>query len=106
MRAPANIRTSGVRLSREDRLYIRSKLGMRLSKFSPAIERVTVRVGDVNGPRGGIDKVCTAKVVLSGLPSMVVERKDQDVRAAINGALQATERAVRKVVQRRRPHRA
>jgi ribosome-associated translation inhibitor RaiA len=101
-RPPASIRTSGVRLSREERSYIRRKVGLRLGKFSPAIERVTVRVSDANGPRGGVDKICAAKVVVSGLPSVVVERKEHDVRAAIDGTLTAAERAVRKVIQRRR----
>jgi ribosome-associated translation inhibitor RaiA len=91
-----------VRLSREERSYIRRKVGLKLGKFSQAIERVTVRLADMNGPRGGIDKVCAAKVVVSGLPSVVVERKEHDLRAAIDGTLDATERAVRKVIQRRR----
>ncbi len=101
-RPPASIRTSGVRLSSEERSYIRRKVRLKLGKFSPAIERVTVRVGDTNGPRGGVDKVCATKVVVSGLPSVVVERKGHDVRAAVDGTLEATERAVRKVIQRRR----
>jgi putative sigma-54 modulation protein len=101
-RPPASIRTSGVRLSREERSYIRRKVGLKLGKFSPAIERVTVRLREANGPRGGVDKVCAAKVVVSGLPSVVVERKEHDVRAAVDGTLDATERAVRKVIQRRR----
>jgi ribosome-associated translation inhibitor RaiA len=101
-RPPASIRTSGVRLSREERSYIRRKVGLKLGKYSRAIERVTVRLRDVNGPRGGVDKVCAAKVVVSGLPSVVVERREHDVRAAVDGTLDATERAVRKVIQRRR----
>ena len=105
-RPPASIRTSGVRLSREDRSYIRRKVGLRLGKFASSIERVTVRVSDANGPRGGIDTICAAKVVVSGLPSVVVEHREHDIRAAIDETLNATERAVRKVIQRRRGGRA
>jgi ribosome-associated translation inhibitor RaiA len=101
-RPPANIRTSGLRLSRDERSYIRRKVGLKLGKFSPAIERVTVRLGDMNGPRGGVDKICATKVVVSGLPSVVVERTEHDLRAAIDGTLDAVERAVRKAIQRRR----
>jgi ribosome-associated translation inhibitor RaiA len=101
-RLQASIRTSGVRLSRDERSYIRRKFGLKLGKFSRAIERVTVRVRDTNGPRGGVDKLCAAKVVVSGIPSVVVERKEHDICAAVDVTLNATERAVRKVIQRRR----
>jgi ribosome-associated translation inhibitor RaiA len=99
---PANIRVSEVDLDDDDLDYIRQRLGMKLGKFASSIERVTVRVKDINGDRGGIDKVCNIKVVVSGLPSVVVEGRSDSIRAAVNSALAAVERAVRRVVQRRR----
>jgi ribosome-associated translation inhibitor RaiA len=69
---------------------------------TPAHVRVSIRVTDTNGPRGGVDQVCNVKVVLSGLPSVVVERRHADVHAAIDVALRATEQAVRRSVRRRR----
>jgi len=100
-RVPANIRVSGVTLDDDDRDYIRKKLGTKLGKFAPFIERVTVRVTDVNGPRGGIDQQCRVKVVLSGLPSVVFETQALVLRDAINGALAGVERGVRRVTSRR-----
>jgi hypothetical protein len=99
---PANIRVFGVALDREDRAYVRQGLGMKLAKYATSIERVTVRVTDVNGPRGGVDRMCRIKVVLSGLPSVVFESRTASLKAAINGALAGVERAVRRSVQRRR----
>lgn len=99
---PANIRLAGVELSADDRQYIRRKLGMKLGKFATSIERVSVRVEDVNGPRGGVDQVCRIKVVLSGLPSVIFEAKDVSLDAAVDGALAGVERAVRRSLQRRR----
>lgn len=101
-RTPAHVRTIGVTLAPADRFYIRRKLGMKLGKFAPDIERVSVRVEDVNGPRGGIDKLCRVKVVLSGLPSVVVEKQEHATHAAIDGAIDATERNVRKALGKRR----
>ncbi|HEY0939987.1 MAG TPA: hypothetical protein VGE08_07825 [Steroidobacter sp.] len=98
---PANIRVFDVDLSREERARIRHSLGAKLGKYATSIERVTVRVRDVNGPRGGIDKLCRIKVVLSGLPSVVFESRALSLKPAINGALSGTERAVRRSVQRR-----
>jgi CBS domain-containing protein/ribosome-associated translation inhibitor RaiA len=99
---PAYIRAAEGDLSPEDRTYIRRKLGRRLGKFASAIERVSVRTEDVNGPKGGIDHVCRIKVVLKGLPTVVLERREASLRAAIDGALAGVEMAVRRAVQRRR----
>ena len=102
LRTPAHVRVIGVELDETDRAFIRRKLGMKLGKFVMSIERVTVRVTDSNGPRGGVDQMCNVKVVLSGLPSVVIERRDVTLQAAIDGALRATERAVRRSLGRRR----
>ena len=98
---PANIRTAGAPIDAEDRAYLRRKLGAKLGKFARAVERVSVRVRDVNGPRGGVDKACTIKAVLTGLPSVVVEQQHASLQTAMDAALQRTERAVRRSVQRR-----
>jgi ribosome-associated translation inhibitor RaiA len=101
-RTPAHVRVIGVELDEDDHALIRRKLGMKLGKFATSIERVSVRVTDTNGPRGGVDQVCSVKVVLSGLPSVVIERQHAAVHAAIDVALHATEQAVRRSVRRRR----
>lgn len=98
---PAHIRADGVAIAAEDRAYLRRKLGAKLGKFARAVERVSVRIRDVNAARGGVDKACTIKVVLSGLPSVVVEQKHASLQVAMDAALQRTERAVRRSVQRR-----
>ena len=99
---PAYIRAAEGDLSPVDREYIRRKLGRRLGKFAQAIERVSVRTMDVNGPRGGVDRLCRIKVVLKGLPSVVFESQHASLKAAVDGALAGVERAVRRAVQRRR----
>ena len=61
-----------------------------------------MRVKDVNGLRGGVDKACRIKVALSGLPSVVVTEQHASLQAAIDRALRRVEVAVRRGVQRRR----
>lgn len=98
----AHIRAFGVELHPDDRRYIRRKLGMKLGTLASSIERVSVRVEDVNGPRGGVDHVCQVKVVVIGLPSIVIIERDASLAAAIDRAIGGAERAVRRAVQRRR----
>ena len=99
---PAHVRAIGVELTKADHNYIRRKLLTKLRKFATSIQRISVRVTDLNGPRGGVDQVCSIKVVLSGLPSVVVTRRDAAVQAAVDAALHAIEQAVRGIVGRRR----
>ncbi len=103
-RAPlsAYIRSTGSMLDAADRDYLRRKLGRKLGKFSRVIERTSVRVDDVNGPRGGVDKRCRIKVALRGLPSVVIDERHHSLQAAMDGALARVETAVRHVAQRRR----
>lgn len=99
---PAYIRAVGTVLDVAERDSIRRKLGRKLGKFADDIERTSVRVEDVNGPRGGIDKLCRIKVVMSGMPSVVAEDQDHDLRTAIDGAIARAERSVRRAVEKRR----
>jgi putative sigma-54 modulation protein len=104
----AQIRMGGVELTREDRAYINHKIDAKVGKLEAPVQRVSLRLEDVNGPRGGVDKLCRAKVVVSGRPSVVVERRDRSARAAVDETLDATARAVRKALGRQRlaPRRA
>jgi putative sigma-54 modulation protein len=99
---PAYIRAAGVGLTAEAKAYVRQKLGRKLGKFARRVERASVRVDDINGPRGGVDKRCRIKVVLSGLPSVIVEHRHESLRAALDGALARVERAVRQATDMRR----
>jgi CBS domain-containing protein len=99
---PAHIRVLGANLNKAKREEIRRKLGAKLGKFADSIERVSVRVKDVNGPRGGVDQVCSIKVVLSDFPSVVFEAQHKSVDAAVGAAITGTERAVRRRLQRSR----
>jgi len=73
---------------------IRAQLPRRMSQAAGALERATVRFDDVNGPRGGVDTVCRIKVVLSGRPSILVEKKAASAGPAFAAAARALETAV------------
>ena len=99
---PISIRTAAGRdLDADMRAYIRRRLTAVLGKHARALSRVTVRVRDVNGPRGGVDQMCRIKVVLKGLPSVVYTAQASSLQQAIQRAIDGTERAVRRTVRRR-----
>lgn len=99
---PAHIRAAGTAADQADKDYLRRKLGRKLGKFARSIQRVSVRIEDVNGPRGGIDQRCTIKVTLADLPSVIIEANSDSLQAAMDDALARLERAVKQALQRRR----
>jgi ribosome-associated translation inhibitor RaiA len=99
---PIHIRAFEIHVDQDTRASIRQKLDRRLRKFAESIERVSVRLEDVNGPRGGTDSLCRIKVVLRNLPSVVYDKQDVSLQAAFGGAMAGAERAVRRALQRRR----
>lgn len=102
-RTPVAVRTTGLDIDQEVRDYARHRLGIRLGKFAAEIQRASVRLEDVNGPRGGVDTVCRIKVVLRGLPTVVAQDVAEGIREAIDRASHIAERSVRRAIGRSRP---
>jgi hypothetical protein len=92
---------SRVSLQPAERERIRTRLGRKLAKYATHIERATIRIDDVNGPRGGADLLCKIKIVISGCPSIVVEERGSAVEEILVAAARVAARAVRREVERR-----
>ena len=90
------------------REYIDRRLYFALGRFGPAIDHVSVRVGDVNGPRGGVDKHCQIVVKLraSGSNPIAIDDKDEDLHAAVARASNRAGRTVARAIERKRRKRA
>ena len=66
------------------------------------IQRVVVRLGDNNGPRGGIDKFCRIQVYLLDAHMAVIEDIGLDMYAVIDRAADRVGRVVVKHLDRSR----
>lgn len=99
---PIHIRAAEERFGPDASDYVQEKLCSKLARFGSSIERVSVRVRDVNGPRGGVDQMCRIKVVMRGQPSVIFESRDSSLNAAVDVALAGVQRAVRRTTARRR----
>ncbi len=76
---------------------IRRQLATKLATATTFIEHGTVRFEDVNGPKGGVDTICRIQLALRGRPSVQVEERGIDARAAFALALPTAVRAVQRV---------
>src|SRR5262245_43507436 len=97
---PVHVRERDVRLEPAVRAHLDRRMVRQFGKFAAHVERMTVRFRDVNGPRGGKDQRCELKVVLSGLPSVVVEKRATTQRAAFDSAAAAAESTLRRRLAR------
>lgn len=64
----------------------REILMRKLAKHSRRTERASLRLDDVNGPRGGLDKICRIKVVRPRRQSVVVTETGPDPITAVQAA--------------------
>jgi ribosome-associated translation inhibitor RaiA len=80
--------------------HARRRLEFALSRFSPRITTVWLRLTDLNGPRGGIDKQCRIEVRGRDGWSVVVDDRNGDLYAAIDRAADRAGRAVARALER------
>ena len=73
-------------LTKALRMHIEKRLSFALSTRYDHINRIMVRLSDINGPRGGNDKRCQLHVVLPGQQDVVIEDTQPDLYAAIDRA--------------------
>lgn len=97
---PLEIRSGGIDIEPALRGWIYERIDRQLGKFAPQIERVDVRFGDENGPRGGEDKCCLVHVILSKLPPVIVEVRGGTEREAFDLAAGKAERATRRNMEK------
>ncbi|MCP5279164.1 MAG: HPF/RaiA family ribosome-associated protein [Thiobacillus sp.] len=92
-----DIQTHGFSLTQGLREYVEKRLAYDLSHAGDSIMRLTVRLSDINGPRGGDDKRCLIEVRLKQAPAVVIEDVEADLYVAID---RAAERAGRTLARR------
>jgi len=95
------IRPGNLPVSEALRGHIERKLAPPLRRFETRIRRVVVRLVDLNGPRGGVDKRCRILARLSPSQVVVAEATDADAYVAVSqAALRLDDRVWRVTVRR------
>ncbi|MBS1187509.1 MAG: Sigma 54 modulation protein / ribosomal protein [Burkholderiaceae bacterium] len=90
----------GIDASQALRDYIRDSVDSALNWTQDSIHFVTVRITDLNGPKGGKDKRCQIHLKLPGLPNVVVSEVSSSINSAIDRAVLRTSRVVSRVLER------
>lgn len=97
-----DIQSQGFALTNAMAEHARRRLRFVLTRHSDRIQRIAVRLGDENGPRGGVDKFCRIQVQLLDAPVAIVEDIGIDLNAVIDRAADRVGRVVVKHLDRSR----
>lgn len=81
-----DIKTSGLDLTEGLREHTERRLGFALDRAHHDVDTITVRLSDINGPRGGADKRCQIQIPLPRHNGVVIEETDADLYVAIDRA--------------------
>ncbi|MCW8933708.1 MAG: HPF/RaiA family ribosome-associated protein [Gammaproteobacteria bacterium] len=97
-----DIQARNFSLTQALRSYIERRLAYALGTRDEHIQRIQVRLSDINGPRGGEDKCCHIQVVLPHLADVIIEDIEVDMYAAIDRATDRAGRTVGRKLSRQR----
>jgi len=100
-----SIKTHRLDLSDALKAYTERRLQFSLSGVVTHLDGVEVRLGDINGPRGGIDKTCAIKVILRRFGVVFVRAAGDDVYSTVDHAATRIRSAVSRTLNRRRARR-
>lgn len=99
------IRALNESLRPSQRTLVERRLSYALSRFGNKVRRVLVRLEDMNGPRGGLDKRCQIEVRLQGRGTLVAEVSDTEIEPAVSRAADRIARRMRDALTTRRDSR-
>jgi len=79
-----DIQFRGIVTTQSLRDHVHHEVHSHLSRFGGDVTEVVVRVGDADGPKGGIDKLCQITVKGPRIGSATREDLSTDTRAAVD----------------------
>lgn len=99
-RTPVHVRntTSGETLDKD---WLRQRLGFKLGKFAPRIDRVDLTLGDESGPTGKPAVRATLRLQVPRREPVTVTARGASAILAFSAALRSCERTLRRHVERR-----
>lgn len=97
-----DVRFRGVEASNALREHVRRRVHFQMSRFGNAVHSVVVRIGDINGPKGGEDKRCQVTLRGSRLGPLTIEDLSMDLYTSLDRALERAARAAGREIERTR----
>jgi putative sigma-54 modulation protein len=99
-----DLQCNGVEAPATLRDYVVRRMGFAIGRFRDHIQWARVKLADVNGPRGGVDKRCVVQLRLRNRPDVIFAITEMELRSAIDRAAERVAHVlVRRLGRGRRP---
>lgn len=95
-----DIQARGFTLTEALRQHCERRLRFALGAAGGRLRGVSVRLSDVNGPRGGVDKRCILRATATGMPPVVIAHDEADVYVAVDRAADRLARSLTRKLQK------
>ncbi len=96
--------------NRDTKIEIKNKISQivsrALDRFAGVIRAIEIRLTDSNGPKGGVDKICTLKVVHAHSKGLVIKGKGVSFIHATHVASAVARNTLARAQDKSRAHRA
>lgn len=100
-----HIRPIGLEIAAEDRESFELRLRLALRCLGRRLQKVNAFFTDLNGPRGGVDKLCRVVVHLKRQPSLVIEDRDSNLTNLMDRLIDRVGQSASRMLERRRTSR-
>ena len=97
-----DIHTGSFPLTESLRKHIEHRVRSSLNWAQQGLRNVTLRLDDLNGPKGGADKSCRIEIPIAGGTPVVIHEVQSDLYAAIDRAVNRAGHAVSRKLARKR----
>ncbi len=84
---------------------VRDQVYFALSRYTPRIEQVTVRIGGVGGVQGARRQLCRLSVRVKSLGSFLVESVEAELAEAVGRAAERAARRLERILEEQRGQR-
>jgi len=99
-----DLQCNGVEVPSKLREYVARRMGFAIGRFRDHIQWARVKLADVNGPRGGVDKRCVVQLRLRNRPDVIFAITEIELRAAVDRAADRVAQVLARRLERgRRP---
>lgn len=104
------IRARHIGWNEELREHVERSIDFAVDRHKGLVDRISVYLTDLNGPRGGVDKLCQVAAEIRGARPVIILEKGEDIHAVVNRAAsrlgyRVGRRADRQRISRQREYR-
>lgn len=89
-------------LSARMKQMVERRLLFALARFQPTLQRISVVLSDLNGPKGGIDQACRVTAFLMHGDVLTITDQDAKIELAVGRCAERLSRAVTRQLERMR----